>query len=220
MSWAGGRSRKWLGADDALELPDELRVQPQGELRLDALLDGDSPQLLELRRVRSAEVEVGELGVGVAPPQGECLVEQCHGSGGIAGGGGPLPLGDPAAEAGGIELLVVDPEQVARGAGEGWVSGRWRATGSSVDRRRETYVCRAAVASAGWSSAQRMSAKRSTETTWSAWTRSAPSSRRCLALPSRTTRSPSRTSSGPKTMYSTPALSLGLACPCNVTAVT
>ncbi len=86
-------------ADQSLQLADELRMAPQGEIALDPPFQTDNAQLLEPSDLRLGEALVGELGERGVPPERQRLLQ--------------LPLFLQALEAREIELIGFDPQQIA-----------------------------------------------------------------------------------------------------------
>ena len=61
--------------DERLEVGDELIVPAEREVGLDALLEGDHPQLLQARDLRGGEILVSEIGQRRPAPERESLTE-------------------------------------------------------------------------------------------------------------------------------------------------
>ena len=98
-----------MRVDERLELADELGVRTDRELRLGALLDERELELLEPRDLLPSERLVAELRQRLASPQRERLIEQLGAPRRLA-----RPRGvDEAPDAGEIELLGVEPHEVA-----------------------------------------------------------------------------------------------------------
>ena len=87
-------------------------MPPERELRLHAVLERRQPQLLQPLHSGSRERLVREVGERRPAPQAERLAEQ-RGRRGIVAPARPLCLGRQALEAGEVELLVAQPQQVA-----------------------------------------------------------------------------------------------------------
>ena len=101
-----------IGADEPLELGDEVGVLPDRQLRLGALLEEGEAELVEPRDLLLRERLVAEVGQRLAPPQGERLVEERRPAHGLA----RPRLVDEAPHAGQVELLGPEPNDVARRA--------------------------------------------------------------------------------------------------------
>ena len=99
-------------ADQRLDLRDRLDRPTTRQLRLDEALRGDQPQLLQALRLRADPVLVGELCVGVATPQTERLAQHRRCAGRVAASEPRTGVGDETFEAGDIERLVRQPQQV------------------------------------------------------------------------------------------------------------
>ena len=101
-----------MRADEPLELVDDLRVRADRELRLRPLLDEREMELLEPRDLLARERLVAELRQRLASPEGERVVEQGRAPHRLARAGGV----DEAPHAGQVELLGLEPHEVARRA--------------------------------------------------------------------------------------------------------
>ncbi len=101
----------------AFEVGNGLRLAPQPELRLGAVLDGDQVELLQPPHLGRGPLLVGELAVGPSLPQAERLVDQrgrlTVRAGGEAGGAGVEKAREPP----GVHVVGTEVETVAgRGA--------------------------------------------------------------------------------------------------------
>ncbi len=97
----------------ALELGKGLAVPPERQLRLEALLPAGEPQLVEAARLERDEGLAREVGEGVSPPEGERPAVQRLGDPDVAVACGPPRIGEERLEARGVELAVLDPQNVA-----------------------------------------------------------------------------------------------------------
>ena len=104
-------------AHELFELAHQLPVSPQEEIGFDAALVRFQPKLLQAGDGRLGERLVTEVGQGRPPPERQRFPEQAGGRVGIATGEGSRPLVRQSLESRGVELIRVDPDQVARGAG-------------------------------------------------------------------------------------------------------
>ena len=95
--------------DERLELGNELRVAAEREVGIDPQLERGEARSLEALGLRLRENVVGELGERLAAPEAERLAEQPARPGGI----GAFRLGDQPLEAEQVELVGVDPDEVA-----------------------------------------------------------------------------------------------------------
>ncbi len=95
--------------DECLELGHELGVLPEREVGVDPSLDRQQVQILQAHDRRLRERLEGEIREGRPAPEPESLAQQ-PGSGGGIGGGGLL---EETLEASDVELLRVDPDDVA-----------------------------------------------------------------------------------------------------------
>ena len=79
MSWPQARLAVGVRAHEALELPDELRMLAQRELRIRSFLHGKESELVEAYRFGPGELLGCELLEGCAAPEVEGFVEQWEG---------------------------------------------------------------------------------------------------------------------------------------------
>ena len=107
-----------VGGDQALQLLGALDVAAEVEVGLDAVLGGGQAQLLEAGPGAGGEVVEGEVGQGVAPPQGQGLVEEAGPVGGRTGGQRGPAVGDQALEPDGVDVVRRQVEEVPRGPGD------------------------------------------------------------------------------------------------------
>ena len=85
--------------DKYLELENPLVVAPEGNLQVDALLDGREPELVQARDRRLGKLLVREIDEGVAAPQRVRLDEDLDGPRRLTPGGPARP--SPASRTGG-----------------------------------------------------------------------------------------------------------------------
>ena len=104
-----------LAGDQGLDLPDHLRVAPQGQLGPDPLLEQREVQLLQAPRLAGGE-GLGELGERRPAPQGEGLAQAVRGAPGIARGEGLAARPQQLLSPEGVNLRRRDVELVARRA--------------------------------------------------------------------------------------------------------
>ena len=111
------------------------------EVGLDALLEGDQPQLLQARDL-SREILMGEIGQRRPAPERQGLAELFGGDRGF----GSTGVADELLEAGQVELVRADLEHVARRAGDQGVRAERPAQPPDLDLhdlrggRRRTFV--------------------------------------------------------------------------------
>jgi hypothetical protein len=101
--------------DQRLQLAHDLGVAAEGEPGLDPQLDRRHSQLFQAADLLLGERLVREVVERSSPPQGERLVERRGRGLGAAARELVAPLGQPALEAPGVELVRADPEEIARG---------------------------------------------------------------------------------------------------------
>jgi hypothetical protein len=102
-----------MHVDECLELGDDLRMGADRELRLCSLLEEGEVELLEARDFLPRERFVAELRQRLSSPERERIVEQRRTPHGLTGPGGV----DEAPDASQVELLWLEPHDVARRAG-------------------------------------------------------------------------------------------------------
>ena len=90
--------------DEGLELTDELAVPPGGEVCVDPLLEAAQVELFQSGDLALGEVRIGELGQGRPAPELERLARH--------------PVPHEPLELQHVELVVLDPDQVAGRLGE------------------------------------------------------------------------------------------------------
>ena len=97
-----------------LQLCDQLVVAPEREVGLDPQLDRRQPDLLQTSDRRLGEALVGEVGERGAPPQRQRLAQPLRGVGRQAAGAQTPRLVHQPFELVEIEIVGLDPDQVAR----------------------------------------------------------------------------------------------------------
>src|SRR5262245_9763017 len=100
--------------DEHFEVPDELTVPTQGQVRLDPQLERSEAKLLEAKDLRLRERLAREIGESRPAPQVERVVEQSRGLVGRC----PPCLLDELLEADEVELVGCDPDQISGLAGD------------------------------------------------------------------------------------------------------
>jgi hypothetical protein len=101
-----------MRADERVELPDDVTVSAELEIRLDPLLDGDHAQLLEPAGLGLRELLEREVGESRATPERQGLLEQLAPIAGRSAASGAKEL----LEAVRIDPLRIDPEEVTGSA--------------------------------------------------------------------------------------------------------
>jgi hypothetical protein len=110
-------------ADEQLELGHRPDVLSEGQLRFQPVLDRHRSQLLEPRDLGLPEGGMGELGQRRAPPQRQSLRQSGASLGGPASGEQAVTFGGQGVEAGGVEPVGINAQQIARSSGDqhlGW----------------------------------------------------------------------------------------------------
>ena len=102
-----------MGADERLELADQLGGAPRREIGLEALLEREHAQLLEPRNLALRERLVSEVRKRRAPPEIQCLPQQPRRPLRIALRERRPALASQALEAARVDLLAGDCEAVA-----------------------------------------------------------------------------------------------------------
>ena len=100
-------------ANERLELRNEVVMPAERELELDPALDAGLTELLEPLDLAPREVVVGEIGKRGAPPQRKRLTQRQERIGVLETAG----VLEELFEAQGVEIAVVDPNEVAAGHG-------------------------------------------------------------------------------------------------------
>src|SRR4051812_19562301 len=104
-----------MGADERLDLADQLTVQPGAEVGLDPVLRRREAQLLETGDLGLRERLVQEVGEGGAAPERERRVEGAAGSAELARLEGRPALTCQLLEAHDVERVRCEVEDVSRG---------------------------------------------------------------------------------------------------------
>ena len=102
-----------MSSDEALQHADQVRVTPKGKIGFDASLERDEPELVQSHDRGLSERLVRDVSESGAAPERKRLAQPLCGD----IGRGTIRLVDEAREAIEIEFLMLDPQQVARGAG-------------------------------------------------------------------------------------------------------
>jgi hypothetical protein len=98
--------------DEGAELAHHLGVAPRGQVGLDTVLHGGQTKLLQTGDPGLSEWLVGELGQGRASPQAQGFPQDPGRFGGITRRQGPEPLGPETLEPAGIEVAILDLQDV------------------------------------------------------------------------------------------------------------
>ena len=107
-------------SDQGLELPDKVDLLAQGEVRIDALLDGVESQLLQARDLRLSEGVVCEVRERRTPPKLEGLVKSPRRGRVVIRFAGGSALAQQALETVGVQFVrSVRPGACTRGLGSG-----------------------------------------------------------------------------------------------------
>src|SRR5215211_1662250 len=128
--------------DERLQLADQLRVPSELELGVDSLLDYTQAQLLETGDLALGEGVVGEVGQGPAAPECERLGERIRGRLRVFA----VRLGGKPLEAGEVEFVGLDAEQVAGAACLQPLRGEQLAQVGDVDLERRPRRLRGVLA--------------------------------------------------------------------------
>ncbi len=132
---------KRMGTDERLQLGDELGIAAEREIGVDPPLERSKAGGRELLDVRLGEHVVCEVGERLAPPQTECLSEQSLARLGV----GAVRLGNQPLETEQVELLRLEPDQIARLLGDDCSAF------AEPLLSRETWYCSALAAAVGGS---------------------------------------------------------------------
>ena len=122
--------------DERLELSDQLVVSPERELGVDPELDCGQPDLLEPGDGSLSKALKGEVGKRRASPQLQCVVESLRRVGRQAASQQAPRLVGEVLEAVEIELVGLDPDEVARRPGRQHVVRKGLAKSRDVDAQR------------------------------------------------------------------------------------
>ena len=122
--------------DECLELSDQLVVAPEREVGVDPELDCCQPDLLEPGDRRLGEALVGEVRERRAPPQRQRVAQPLRRVGRQAASEQAPPLVHQALEAVEIELVGLDPDDVAGRSGRQHVLRKRLAKSRDVDPQR------------------------------------------------------------------------------------
>jgi hypothetical protein len=106
-----------LLTNETFELDDEVVVTSARKVRIDSLLDRGETQLFEVRNLALRKRLVREVGKRRTAPERERLAEELRRRHGVAFGARTSGLCQPALEPSDIELVRLDPEEVARRPG-------------------------------------------------------------------------------------------------------
>ena len=101
-----------LGGDERVELRHQRGVAAERELRIEASLQRDQPQLLETTGLAPRERLVGEIRERGSAPETERFSEDGGGAGAVPLAEQPLSLADEALEPLGVDLAFPEAEQV------------------------------------------------------------------------------------------------------------
>ena len=104
-----------VAARERLQFRDGVRGSAEPHQRFEAVLDGPRAQLVEPPGLGRGELEVGELGEGVAAPQRQPGVEPLQRGRVVVGRGGAPRRAEVLLEGGGVERGAVEREDVAGG---------------------------------------------------------------------------------------------------------
>ena len=104
-----------VAAHERLQFGDGVRGSAEPHQRFEAVLDGPRAQLVEPPGLGRGELEVGELGEGVAAPQRQPGVEPLQRGRVVVGRGGAPRRAEVLLEGGGVERGAVEREDVAGG---------------------------------------------------------------------------------------------------------
>ena len=115
MSTTVVRSRVGWRRDERLQFGDGVRGSAEPHQRFEAVLDRPRAQLVEPPGLGRGELEVGELGEGVAAPQRQPGVEPLQRGRVVVGRGGAPRRAEVLLEGGGVERGAVEGEDVAGG---------------------------------------------------------------------------------------------------------
>ena len=122
--------------DECLELADQLVVAPEREVGVDPELDRCQPDLLEPGDRRLGEALVGEVRERRAPPQRQRVAQPLRRVGRQAAGEQAPPLVHQPLESVEIELVGLDPDDVAGRSGRQHVLRKRLAKSRDVDPQR------------------------------------------------------------------------------------
>ena len=98
--------------DQRFELGHQRRVTAQGQLGIDAVLEGGQPEILEPACLGAGERFVGDVGQGLTSPESESLLQPLRGAAGVAGGEPLPPLDREALESVGVDAVGLGLERV------------------------------------------------------------------------------------------------------------
>ncbi|HKH04261.1 MAG TPA: hypothetical protein VKA65_03790 [Acidimicrobiales bacterium] len=99
--------------DQRRQLAGQLAVAPEGEVGLDAVLEGRPAQLLQPPSLELEEPVVAHVGEGLAPPQAQCPAQRVGGGRGLAPAERDAPLGGEVGEGEGVDVVGAEGEGVA-----------------------------------------------------------------------------------------------------------
>ena len=105
-------------ATQGLQFPDELSVEPQGEIRSGAGLGRPQGQLVQMRPFDVREAGVGELGQRLPPPQRQRLCERGGRQRRLTLLHQPTSGGDELLEADDIHVVGIDAKRIAGFGGD------------------------------------------------------------------------------------------------------